>query len=674
MRIFFWFIPLFLLLPFAGNGQSYKSLRSEGDQLFEDGFYALAVERYEECFRNKPTDYEMDYHLGVAYLMLNRLYEAETVLSIIYKQKKKRYPGTIYYLGYLYHRQLKFQKAAEYYKEFFKENKLANFESLVKIKLRNCESGIILQKKKALAAVEAYPEPINSVDNDFHPIISPNQPLEKMYFSSNRLGVLGGLRNNQGKEDKKRGHRNPDMFVANIKPTINVKRMSGLLNTSLFDEVMGFSFDGTKMYYKKGYTKDAGLLYEDYYESSNKDRISGNLLDVPFDMQEGDATPFFFMDTLVIFASRRLEGFGGYDLFISNKTPDGWTEPENMGANINSPYDEKYPFLTNNRESLYFSSNKPQGIGGDDIYKAIYAPILKRWNKGQNLGVPINSADDDQYFQMADDGWHFVFSSNRHESTGQFDIFQGQFFEQQADQVVMTMDVESGQKIDSLAWIAQPILLQKYSLGTIMPDSMKFAELRQLAQILNEHPDAELSVRMTRTSQNVKGISALNPLSTVILSFLKTNAPETRVEYMQGILAPSQSKEPGGYLEAVLLIKEEEGNKIKTINQVERYSFVPRIPSGLRYKIEVSKESEGLKDFLVANKYNFSLCIREEPRLLYGHFFTLETAQQWAEQLHQVGLQVTRIVPCIAGKPISKESNPALLSQYPALNQYIMDQ
>ncbi len=657
-------------------------MRSEGDQLFEDGFYELAVERYEECFRERPTDYEMDYHLGVAYLLLNRLYEAETVLDIIYKQKKNRFPGAIYYLGYLHHRKLNFRKAAQYYKEFFKENHLNNFENLVKIKLRNCESGILLKKKKALGSVEAFPEPINSTDNDFHPILSPNRPLEKLYFSSNRLGVLGGLRNDHGKEDKKRGHRNPDMFVADVKPMMNlpscgqqagVERMSGLLNTSLFDEVIGFSFDGTRMYYKKGYGAESGLLYEDYYDSSSKDRISGSLLDVPFDMQQGDGTPFFFMDTLVIFASRRLEGFGGYDLFISNKTPDGWTEPENMGPNINSPYDEQYPFMTNNRESLYFCSNKPQGMGGDDIYKAVYAPILKRWNKGQNLGIPINSADDEQYFQMANDGWHFVFSSNRPEAIGKFDIFHGQFFEQQADQVVMTMEVESERKIDSLHVLAKPILFQKYSLGTIMPDSAMFGQLRQLTQILNDHLEAELSVKVTRTSQNIKGMSgALDPLSTVLLSFLKTNAPETKVDFVQSLLAPNKSKEPGYFLEAVVLVPEEDADDIKPINSVQRFSFVPKISLGLRYKIEVSPESEGLDDFMVANKYNFSFSVEDEKmRLLYGQFFTLETAQQWAEQLHQVGLNVVKIVPCIAGKPVSSSSNPALLLPYPELEQLL---
>jgi len=132
MRLFFWFSTLFFLLPFAGNGQSYKSLKAEGDQLFEDGFYELAIERYEDCFRERPTDYEMDYHLGVAYLMVNRLFEAETVLNIVYEKKKKHYPGSIYYLGYLHHRKLNFRKAAAYYKEFYKKNKVANFESLVK--------------------------------------------------------------------------------------------------------------------------------------------------------------------------------------------------------------------------------------------------------------------------------------------------------------------------------------------------------------------------------------------------------------------------------------------------------------------------------------------------------------------------------------------------------------
>lgn len=676
MRLIYWFFALFLLLPFAGNSQSYKSLKAEGDRLFEDGFYELAVERYEECFRERPTDYEMDFRLGISYLMLNRLYEAETVLNIIYAKKKNRFPTSIYYLGYLHHRKLDFQKAAIYYKEFYKKNNLQNFESLVKIKLRNCESGIIIKRKKALGAVDAFLEPINSIDNDFHPILSPNRPLEKIYFSSNRLGVLGGLRNDQGKEDNKGGHRNPDMFVAELKPVLNVERMSGMLNTSLFDEVVGFSFDGTKMYYKKGYIEESGLLYEDYYNRSNKDRISGNLLEVPFDMQQGDATPFFFMDTLVIFSSRRLEGFGGYDLFISNKTPDGWTEPKNMGANINGPFDEKYPFLTNNQEGLYFCSNKPEGLGGFDIYKSAYSPILKRWNKGNNLGIPINSADDEQYFQMASDGWNFVFSSNRHESMGKFDIFQGQFFEQQADQVVMTMEVENDRVSDSLAMLAKPVLFQKYSFGTVIPDSTMFAELRMLAQILNDHPNIGLSLNVTRTSQRIKGMSnSLDPLSSVLLSFIKTNAPNTKIDFTQSLLAPQKSKEPGNFLEAVVLGMEPEVEKIAPINNVQKHSFVPRIPIGLRYKIDVSAESEGLEDFLIANKYSFSFSLAKDNqlRLLYGRFFTLETAQQWAEQLHQAGIQVLRIIPCISGKPIAPTTNPALLRPYPELYKYLLE-
>ncbi|HHB78142.1 MAG TPA: hypothetical protein ENK85_02775 [Saprospiraceae bacterium] len=675
MRLIYCFFILFFLLPFAGKGQSYKSIKSEGDAFFADGFYELAAKRYEDCFRERPTDYEMDYHLGISYLFLNRLLEAETVLNIIYEKRKAQFPNVVYYLGNLYHRKLEFRKAAGLYKEFLKKNNRSDFEGLVKTKLRNCESGLLIKNQAPMATLEGFPEPINTTDNDFHPIYSPLSQRSKLYFSSNRLGALGGLRSDNGKVDNKHGHRNPDMYVAEITPAYHVERMSGLLNTSLFDEVIGFSGDGLRMYYKKGYTKDAGLLYEDYFDSSSKDRISGNLLEIPFDMQKGDATPFFFMDTMVIFASRRLEGFGGYDLFIANKTADGWSEPINMGPNINSPYDEKFPFLTNNRRGLYFSSNKPAGIGGDDIYKSTYSPILKKWNKSKNLGIPINSADDDQYFQMANDGWHFVLSSNRHESMGKYDIFEGQFFEQQSDQVVMTVNVENEVNNDTSVIVAQPVLFQRYGLGVIMPDSTQFAALRTLARILNERPQAELVVNMTQSTSSKKGSGVgLSPISKVLLSFLKSNAPNTSINYSQQLLIPKKSSQPGSYLEAIILYKNNPKKPITPINGIKKYSFVPRTPLGLRYKIELAPDSSLFKSFLTTNKYDFSFdLVNEEWRMLFGRFLTLETAQQWAEELNQNHLKVVRIIPYIAGKPITKGIEPAIIKAYPKLQRYLLE-
>jgi Tol biopolymer transport system component len=84
-----------------------------------------------------------------------------------------------------------------------------------------------------------------------------------------------------------------------------------------------------------------------------------------------DHMPFVYGDMLV-FASDRAGGFGGYDLYYSMKTGSGWSEPVNFGPNINSTQDEYRPVVSDHRDFsnrlMIFSSNRPGGLGGFDLY------------------------------------------------------------------------------------------------------------------------------------------------------------------------------------------------------------------------------------------------------------------------------------------------------------------
>ena len=91
------------------------------------------------------------------------------------------------------------------------------------------------------------------------------------------------------------------------------------------------------------------------------------------------------------------------DLFIiRNFSPDNNANPENPGKNINTPYDEDYPFLSPDGKTLYFSSKGHNSIGGYDLFKSTWNEANQTWNKPENLGTPINSTDDDFFLVMAD--------------------------------------------------------------------------------------------------------------------------------------------------------------------------------------------------------------------------------------------------------------------------------
>lgn len=84
-----------------------------------------------------------------------------------------------------------------------------------------------------------------------------------------------------------------------------------------------------------------------------------------------DHMPFVYGD-LLVFSSDRPGGFGGYDLYYSQKTTNGWSEPVNFGPKINSEFDEYRPVVSDSWEFsnqvMIFSSNRPGGLGGFDLY------------------------------------------------------------------------------------------------------------------------------------------------------------------------------------------------------------------------------------------------------------------------------------------------------------------
>lgn len=84
-----------------------------------------------------------------------------------------------------------------------------------------------------------------------------------------------------------------------------------------------------------------------------------------------DHMPFVYGD-LLVFSSDRPGGFGGYDLYYSQKTANGWAEPVNFGPNINSEFDEYRPVVSDHPDFanrlMIFSSNRPGGLGGFDLY------------------------------------------------------------------------------------------------------------------------------------------------------------------------------------------------------------------------------------------------------------------------------------------------------------------
>ncbi|HNW57355.1 MAG TPA: hypothetical protein PLR88_08240 [Bacteroidales bacterium] len=109
------------------------------------------------------------------------------------------------------------------------------------------------------------------------------------------------------------------------------------------------------------------------------------------------------------FTSNREGGQGNLDIYVSEKDETGnWGPAINVGATINTPYNEDTPFITRNDSVLYFSSEGHLSIGGYDNFKSRRSGDL--WNPPENLGFPINSTDDDKFFQPLNNGLNAYYS------------------------------------------------------------------------------------------------------------------------------------------------------------------------------------------------------------------------------------------------------------------------
>ncbi len=116
---------------------------------------------------------------------------------------------------------------------------------------------------------------------------------------------------------------------------------------------------------------------------------------------------------------------GNTDIWVSVKTDSGWTVPINLGTSINTPYSERSPFLHPDGRTLYFSSNGHFGLGSLDVFKSVRLSDTSwtEWSEPVNLGKEINTAGYDVAYKITTDGKYAFFSSDRDGGKGNYDIY-----------------------------------------------------------------------------------------------------------------------------------------------------------------------------------------------------------------------------------------------------------
>ncbi|HOY30870.1 MAG TPA: OmpA family protein [Bacteroidales bacterium] len=433
---------------FPGREKEFKEARNSfvtGSKYYEmgKGMYLTALEYLLDAQKFNPDNADLNYMIGNCYLNT-----VQKTKSIGYFEKSLTlnpglYKDIKFQLAKGYQLNSEFDKAIKLlneYKQSLSPADLAKSSAEIEKKIQECKNGNEMVKTSARVFIDNLGVTVNSIYPEYSPLINADESV--MFFTSRRDNSTGGKKdeNDQGYfEDIYITEKTPSGWTTPVNPP-------SPLNGKLHDATVGISPDGQTLLTYKGV--NGGDIYECNLKGtdwSTPKKISGN---INTQYHESAATISYDGKTLY-FVSDRPNGYGGNDIYLSRKDNKGnWGEPQNLGAVINTPYDEEGVFIHPDGKTLYFSSKGHNTMGGLDIFKSAYEN--GKWSEPVNLGYPINTPDDDVFFSISASGVHGYYSSVKQDGFGGQDIYVITFLGPEKQLINNTED-------NLLASITQPV-------------------------------------------------------------------------------------------------------------------------------------------------------------------------------------------------------------------------
>lgn len=194
------------------------------------------------------------------------------------------------------------------------------------------------------------------------------------------------------------------------------------VNTAALEYYPSFTIDDSLFVFTR---RNAGNIREDFYKStltakgySKAELIKGDINSEP---SKGALNISQDGDWLLFAGNFPGKGYGDFDLYISYNTPSGWSEAINLGGNINTDFVETAPSLSPDKNALYFTSNRPGGYGGYDLYVSFR--VNGKWQPAINMGPQINTKGDEMAPFIHADNQTLYFTSNGLPGYGGTDIY-----------------------------------------------------------------------------------------------------------------------------------------------------------------------------------------------------------------------------------------------------------
>lgn len=422
-------ILLFLSTLLFINNITYSQEAYQIEEMFLDADSWFFYEDYTEALpiflkvnQAEPDNYNVIYKIGYCYLnipgqkdkAIPYLKQATEHTTENYRENtyiEKRAPvDAFFYLGNAYLINNQIELAIDSYlgfKKILSQSKKLTNKDIYNIDYLNrqidaCNTAIKLRNNPVNFIAANLGNPVNTKFTEFNPVVSGD---EKTLVFTTKLKFYDAIFYSK----KENGAWS---YPVNIMSQLGVDNKTA---TSCL------SHDGKELYLYRDDDFD-GNIYVSRLKNGVWSRIEklGETINTKYWESHASISKD---GKQLYFTSNRAGGFGDLDIYVSEKLADGtWSMPKNLGKNINSPWNENSPFITEDGKKLFFSSEGHNGMGGFDIF---YSQKTKEgWSEPVNIGYPLNTTDDNLFFVPYNNGEYAYYSMFSNAGYGAQDIYK----------------------------------------------------------------------------------------------------------------------------------------------------------------------------------------------------------------------------------------------------------
>jgi tetratricopeptide (TPR) repeat protein len=411
------------------NGNESQLLK-ESSKYIQNEYYFHANKLVDKLLEKNNASSNYNYRKGFLLTKINNQFseaipyfeKAKEHVSLnfdVFSANEKNAPIELYYyLATCYHKKFELEKAKEFYSKFISLAKeKSELKELSKLKLMQCEYASTQIEMNASIKIKNMGNTINSEFPEYTPVISLDGT--SLYFTARKK-----WKKNEQTTDPSTNLPFEDIYVSymNIDSIWSKPEKLSFCLPNRNEASVSISSDERQLYLYQDTTGN-GDIYSTEINSKRKNKIDFVAIK-GLNTEFWETHCYFSQDkNLLYFSSDRPGGFGGRDLYFMRKnSPNEWTIPENMGPNINTKYDEDAPFLSADNKTLYYASNGTKSMGGFDILTS--ENENGNWSISKNMGTPINSTNDEIYYTSTYDGSRGFFTSDRPNGIGEKDIYE----------------------------------------------------------------------------------------------------------------------------------------------------------------------------------------------------------------------------------------------------------